>query len=171
MNSYSKKLEDGRYVYYAWDEEAKRHVPHYLVPGENGVTEEIIVTLDDFDHDAHLVDRYAEENADFRYRNYLTRSANGEAGVKNPLDEQACENWRSPNRATVYSDDVDLVRSLLSSLTDDQINLVYAIFGELRTQQEIAVMNGNKCRQAVGKRLDRIKKRVRKLLESRDIGN
>lgn len=167
MNSYSKKLEDGRYVYYAWDEDAKRHVPHYLMAGENGVTEEIIVTLEDFDHDAYLVDRYAEENTDYRYRNYLTKSANGEAGVKNPLDEQACEHWRSPNRPTGYSDEVDLVRSLLDSLTKEQVDLIYAIFGEMRTQKEIAIENGNKYPQAVAKRLDRIKKRLKKLLDNR----
>lgn len=163
----SQKLFDGRYVYYAWDDTAKAEVPHYLVPGENGVTEEFIVTLDGFDHDAALADRYAEEHADYRYRNYLAKVERGDGEAQNPIDDDICKLWWSESEPRDYSEQVDLVRSLLDSLTQEQVDLIYAIFGERRTQKEIAAETGNKYPQAVAKRVDRLKKRVKKLLESR----
>jgi len=168
MNSYSKKLNDGRYVYYSWDEASKAEIPHYLVPGENGVTKDMIVTLAGFDHDDALLERYAKENADYSYSNYLSRTERGEEEARNPVDEQACRKWMAASDTRDSPDKTDLVRSLMESLTEDQRNLVYEIFGEQHTQKEIARRSG-RVPQAINNRLCKIKARMKKLLAERGI--
>lgn len=168
MNRNSRKIEDGRYVYYSWDDNAKAEVPHYLVPGENGVTDGLIVTLAEFDHDEALADRYSEENADYGYRNYLTKAEYGDGQARNPIDEQTCRRWWTTLVSKNDSDKVELVRSLLDSLTEDQVNLIYEIFGERHTQKEIAEREG-KSPQSVNNRLNKIKNRVKKLLAERGV--
>ena len=168
MNNNSRKLGDGRYVYYSWDDNAKAEVPHYLIPGENGVTDDLIVTLAAFDHDEALADRYADENADYGYRNYLAKAERGDGQVRNPIDEQTCRRWWTTSVSKNDSDKVKLVRSLLDSLTEDQINLIYEIFGERHTQKEIAEREG-KSPQSVNNRLNKIKNRVKKLLAERGV--
>ena len=46
-NQKDHRLADGRYVFYRWDEEAKKEIPLYIVPGQDGVTEEHILLLDE----------------------------------------------------------------------------------------------------------------------------
>lgn len=168
MNSYLKKLEDGRYVYCVWDDEKHSEVKHYLVPGENGVTDKLIVTLDGYDHDEKLLERYTEENTDYGYRNYLTKTEYGDGQARNPIDEQTCRRWWDASDSNDCTNRVDLVRKLLDSLTEDQVNLIYEIFGERHTQKEIAEREG-KSPQSVNNRLNKIKNRVKKLLAERGV--
>ena len=160
----SFKNEDARYVYYAWDEEAKAEVPHYLVPGENEVSDELIVTLKHWDHREELDARYDQEHADYKYQNYSKKAERGE-GV-NPMDELSHDRWQAGLQDD-YSARVDLVRELMGSLTEAQVDLVYEIFGERHSQKEIADRTG-KTPQSVNNRVNKVKARMKKLLEERD---
>ena len=162
----SFKNEDARYIYYAWDGDAKAEVPHYLVPGENEVSDKLIIMLKSWDHREKLDVRYAGEHADYRYRNYLTRVERGKGEAVNPIDEQSSKRWQTPSQDGEYSGKVDLVRELMQSLTEEQRNLIYEIFGECHTQKEVADRTG-KSPQSVNNRLSKIKARMEKLLEAR----
>ncbi len=66
-NSYMTK--DGRYAYITWDDENKCNITHYVEVGKDGVTEEILIFLDEDDHDADLQERYNDDNADYGFQN------------------------------------------------------------------------------------------------------
>lgn len=165
-----EKLADGRYVYYYWDEEEKVKKPYYLVPGENEVTDELIVTLDDFDRKEKNSERKEEENADYSYRNYAVRASQGDGKAVNPLDLLAEKRWSAAQYSEErdYSQKVDIVRDIMKNLTVEQVKLVYAIYGQGCTQKEIAEKLGI-TPQAVNNRLKKIKSRVEKMWKERGL--
>lgn len=68
-----KKNQSITYTYWRWDEEAKKTLPITITNGQDGVTEEHIIMLSDFDHAAALGDRYENENRDYATEGHLYR--------------------------------------------------------------------------------------------------
>jgi RNA polymerase sigma factor (sigma-70 family) len=165
-----KKLTDGRYVYYYWDEEKKVEMPYYLVPSENEATDELIVTLDDFDRKEKNSERREEDHADYSYRNYLVRASRGDGKAVNPLDVMAEKKWAAEQESEGhdYSPMVDVVREIMGCLTDEQVKLIYAVYGEKRKQKEIAEQIG-KTPQAINNRLKKIKARIAKIAKEKGL--
>ena len=162
---------EGGYVYYRWDEIKQKEVPITLSVGDISpvdgkvVTQEMILLLDQMDHDEDLGDRYEEENADFRMRNAEV-AAEDDDGIHTP----AIENLPDPagDPAALLSLDempedprIAQLRAFLETLTQEQQNLCWDYFGQMLQQTEIAAAENaakgtNISRQTINMRLRRI---------------
>ena len=138
-NSYMTK--DGRYAYVTWDGESKRKVTHYIESGKEGVTEELLILLDENDHAWDLQERYQEENADYSFRNQQRcHDQSSGAYATDPFDTIR-EKQSDPFKA-LFSEDIpsELISQLLKAmnkLTDAQRDLIYDHLGAMKQLEEI----------------------------------
>ncbi|MDD4688540.1 MAG: hypothetical protein PHE51_02185 [Eubacteriales bacterium] len=135
--------KDGRYAYITWDGEHNRNVTHYLEVGKDGVTEELLIFLDEDDHDTDLQERYNNENADYSFQNKQF------AYCRNQEDENATDpiNELEDKQADIFDSlfpteekPSELLLKLISAmdkLTDAQRDLIYDHFGARKTLEEI----------------------------------
>jgi len=164
-NSYMTK--DGRYAYITWDEENKCNITHYVEVGKDGVTEEILVFLDEDDHDSDLQERYIDENADYGFQNkQLDYHKNQEdENLTDPINE--IEDKHANPFDLLFPKDEALNEQLLQlisamdKLTEAQRNLIYEHFGARKTleeirQAEIDSTGKDVSQQAFSNRLKRI---------------
>lgn len=141
-NRRSFVTEDGKLAYIVWDEESKRDITHYYEVGKNGITEELLIMLDEEDHDWDLSERYQEENSDYGFRNQQRKhNENPKKYPTDPIvdivDKQAdIISLISPEDATA-DETVSKVVAFISTLTEDQQNLVYAHLGSMKQLEEI----------------------------------
>lgn len=173
-NRNSYRTRDGRYAYITWDDEQRRNVTHYLEVGKDGVTEELLILLDEDDHDVDLQERYDTENADFSFQNKQTAHDCDPARISNPLTEIVDKNADIfavlfPEEETVGETMVQLIAAL-DKLTDAQRDLIYEHFGARKTleeirQAEIATTGKEITQQAVSNRLKKIIARLCKELD------
>ena len=156
---------DGSYVYWHWDDELKREVPMYLTPGKDGVNQEWLIFLDEADHSEDLQDRYAEENADYGFRNRQAQREKDDADSADladmipaedgdPLDLLCAEEPSANLRMEQLADFID-------KLTPSQRDLVFDHFGALKQFTEIrdeenAADGTHKSVQSVFNRMDKI---------------
>lgn len=158
-----KKNESTSYTYYAYDPESGRQVRHILTPGEEGVTEDWIILLQEMDHAEALQERYAEENSDYRDRNYKAAVYHGSETAVDPVEKMIYEAFLKED--SEENPNIEKLREMLwETLTEEQIDLVYDLFGACRKGTEIAAEQGV-TQQAVDGRKRRILKKMRKLLE------
>lgn len=163
--------KDGRYAYITWDGDHNRNVTHYLEVGKDGVTEELLIFLNEDDHSTDLQERYNDENADYSFQNKQL------ANYKNQEDE----NFTDPiNELEFKNADIfdslfpteekpsELLLKLISvmdKLTDPQRDLIYEHLGAMKTleeirQAEIASTGINVTQQAVSNRWKKIITRI-----------
>ena len=64
------------YTYWRWDEESKKNLPITITAGQDSVTEEHIIMLNELDHAADLGDRYEQENRDYATENKKSKLEN-----------------------------------------------------------------------------------------------
>ena len=164
----NQRLADGRYVYYRWDEEAQKEITIYLTAGKDEVSEEILLVLEDMDHEEDLQERYADENRDYATENQkLKFSTDSEETVGDPIENLATF-ATNPEYLLEHGDSenalVEKVRQAVEQLTPQQIDLFYALFGEMRSMADIAREQG-KTRQAVNNQKNKILNRIKKLLD------
>lgn len=140
-NCYMTK--DGRYAYITWDREHNLNVTHYLEVGKNGVTEELLIFLDEDDHDTDLQDRYDGENADYSFQNkQLAYSKNqDDEKATDPINEIVDKNadpfdFLFPEEEVPNEQLLQLI-SAMEKLTDAQRDLIYDHFGARKTLEEI----------------------------------
>lgn len=150
--------EDGKYIYEFWNAETGRYEKQILKQGENGVTEDLIIFLDECDHDEDLQERYKRENC-------ISDVDFGKEDSENvsQVDILAYQKYCQPN----YSQNFDILERLenfIRSLKPEQIDLIYSLFGEQRQMEEIAKDEGT-TRQAIYNRRKKIFERVKKFFE------
>jgi hypothetical protein len=161
------------YTYWHWNEEAKKTLPITITAGQDGVTEEHIIMLNDFDHAADLGDRYEQENRDFSTENKKSRyESDPDDCTGNPIENLGT---RKNDPAFFLEQKADepnpLVKQLLTlmeKLTPQQIDLIYDLFGSQRQLTEIANVEG-KSVTAIHNRKSKIIARLRKLFAEQGI--
>lgn len=164
-NSYLTK--DGRYAYITWDGEHNRNVTHYLEVGKDGVTEELLIFLDEDDHDTDLQERYNDDNADYSFQNkQLTYCKNQkDENATDPINEIEDKhadpfNLLFPEEEVTNEQLLQLI-SAMDNLTEAQRNLIYDHFGAKKTleeirQSEITSTGKDVSQQAFSNRLKKI---------------
>lgn len=142
----AKKKQPTTYTYWRWNEEAKKTLPLTITAGQDGVTEEHIILLNDFDHAADLGERYERENRDFSTENKKAKyDSNPDDCIGDPIENIGT---RKPDPASFYEDRanepnplVEQLLTLMEKLTPQQIDLIYDLFGSQRQLTEIAAFN------------------------------
>ena len=166
----SKKNQSITYTYWRWDEEAKKTLPLTITAGQDGVTEEHIIMLSDFDHATGLGDRYEQENRDYSTENKKTKLENDpDDCIGDPIENLSTR--KTDPAYLLFEENVDepnpLVEQLLvlmEKLTPGQIDLIYDLFGSQRQLTEIANEEGVSV-AAIHNRKSKIIARLRKLFE------
>jgi DNA-directed RNA polymerase specialized sigma24 family protein len=166
----SKELKT-KYIYYRWKEETKKEVPITITVGDDGVTEEHILLLEEFDHDEQLQERYTEENLDYATENKKMRFARGDENI--PEDPMNAIATNSTNPETLFDEEevmdsqVEQLLQLMEKLTPAQIDLIYDHYGARRYLADIAKQED--CSpQAVANRKNKIITRLKKLFSELD---
>lgn len=168
--------EDGSYVYEMFDPEIGGVRKERFEPADAKETD-VVIWLDENDHQQDLLQRYEEENLDWEMENKCVRFEKGiteEKFNENPFyqlksnigvpedalfDEEAAEDSR-----------IVKLREFMKKLTNDQVNLIYDLFGNLKTLREIAEESvkpdgTHPTEQAIYGRKQKILKRLRKMFE------
>ncbi len=162
-NTQSQRLTDGRYVYYPAEGE-----PIYITPGMD-VSEEIIILLDQLDHEADLSERYAD-----RHRDALIDCIKRKVeDCNDSTDSDPIEGIADPCAdifSTLYPEENPTSRMIkalvaaMEKLTPQQIDFIYDRFGLQMSEVEIARRDGV-TKQAIDNRRSKLFKRIRKLME------
>ena len=160
---------DGSYVYWHWDDELKREVPMYLAPGKDGVNQEWLLFLDKADHAEDLQDRYAEENADYSFRNRQAQRKEDNADSADPADMLTAKDGDPLDLLCAEEPSADLRMEQLSAfmdrLTPAQRDLVFDHLGAMMSLTDIcaaenAATGTDKSVQSVFNRMDKILSRA-----------
>ena len=161
-NLQSKKLTDGRYVYYPAEGQ-----PIYITPGIDA-PEEIIIMLDEMDHDESLSERYEDRHRDYETENIWRKVAD----ANDSADDDPIETLPDPKAdvfTILFPEEVQTseLRSALiqavEKLTPQQIDFIYDRFGLCMSEVDIAERDGV-TKQAVFNRQKKLFNRIRKLL-------
>ena len=167
---------DGGYVYEFIDIDTGA-VRRERITSEDESTAEFVIMLDEDDHQQDLRRRYDEENLDWEMENKRARFAKGTTGDE--FDEDPFSQIKSsmgiPGASLGNEDKAEdprivKLREFMKELTDDQINLIYDLFGNLKTLREIAEESvkpdgTHPTEQAIYGREQKILKRLRKMFE------
>jgi len=172
-NHNQSKANQLTYTYTYWDEEIKDYVTITITPGQDGVTEEYIILLKEFDHEADLGDRYEKENRDFATENKKAKfSVSPEDYVGDPIENLGtCKTDPAflvdydPNETTPL---VQQLLALMPELEPQQVDLIYAVYGARRQLTEIAKEQGVSV-AAISNRLKKIHTRIKKLFAQKGI--
>lgn len=168
-----KKKQSTTYTYWHWDEEVKKTLPITITAGQDGVTEEHIILLNEFDHAADLGDRYERENRDYNTENQKSRyESDPDDCIGDPIENLGTrdtdpsffleQNLDKPNPL------VEQLLTLMEKLTPQQINLIYDFFGSWRQLTEIA-HEEDRSVAAISNRKSKIIARLRKLFAEQGI--
>lgn len=142
----------------------------------------IDVTSDVFDvmsksyHEENLNDRYWLEHLDFLSEKKKSQYEAGEDGVAADPISEITDNGADVFSSLFKEDDSDsemviiLREKILPKLTENQINLIYSLYGESKTQEEIrleeiAITGKEVTHQAISNRVKKLHKRVQTLME------
>lgn len=167
---------DGSYVYEFIDIDTGA-VRRERITSEDESTAEFVIMLDEADHQQDLHRRYDEENLDWEMENKRARFAKGT--TEDEFDEDPFSQIKSrmgiPGASLGTEDRTEdprivKLREFMKELTDDQINLIYDLFGNLKTLREIAEESvkpdgTHPTEQAIYGREQKILKRLRKMFE------
>lgn len=161
------------YTYWHWNEEAKKNLPITITAGQDGVTEEHIIMLDNFDHAADLGDRYEQENRDYETENQkLKNEREPENSIGDPIENLSTRRTDPAFFLEEKSDEpnplVEQLLTLMEKLTPQQIDLIYDLFGSGRQLTEIANEEGVST-TAIHNRKSKIIARLRKLFAEQGI--
>lgn len=165
-----KKEQSIKYTYYFWDEETKKEIPINITVGEDGVTEEHILWLEEFDHDEKLQERYTEENRDYATENKKVKFSRGDEDAVDPME--ALSTNKTNQDFLLYEEEVvdpqvEQLLKLMEKLTPTQIDLIYAHYGEGCYMADIAREQGCST-QAINNRKNKIINRLKKLFGELD---
>ena len=168
--------EDGSYVYEVVDLDTGAVRKERFVP-EGEDTAELVIWLDEEDHQQDLARRYEEENLDWEMENKRARFEKGTTDDEFDEDPfyQITSNMGIPG-ASLFEEEktedprIVKLREFMKELTDDQVNLIYDLFGNLKTLREIAEESvkpdgTHPTEQAIYGREQKILKRLRKMFE------
>ena len=168
--------EDGSYVYEIVDIDTGAVRKERITP-EDESTAELVIWLDEDDHQQDLRRRYDEENLDWEMENKRARFEKGT--TEDEFDEdpfsQITSTMSIPGASLSNEEDAEdprivKLREFMKELTDDQVNLIYDLFGNLKTLREIAEESvkpdgTHPTEQAIYGREQKILKRLRKMFD------
>ena len=131
------------YTYWHWNEEAKKALPITITAGQDSVTEDHIIMLDDFDHAADLGGRYEQENRDYGTENKKAKyESDPDDSIGDPIENlstsKADPAFFLDQKADEPNPLVEQLLTLMEKLTPQQIDLIYDLFGSQRQLTEIA---------------------------------
>ncbi len=168
--------ESGAYIYEVIDIDTGAVIKERFVP-ESDEAAEVVIWLDEDDHQQDLSRRYDEENLDWGMENKrvrFERDTTEEEFDEDPL-YQLNSNMCIPGASLFDEEETEdprilKLREFMKELTDDQINLIYDLFGNLKTLREIAEESvkpdgTHPTEQAIYGREQKIIKRLRKMFE------
>ena len=161
------------YTYWRWDEESKKNLPITITAGQDSVTEEHIIMLNELDHAADLGDRYEQENRDYATENKKSKLENDpDDCIGDPIENLGTRKTDPAFFLEEKSDEpnplVEQLLILMEKLTPQQIDLIYDLFGSQRQLTEIANEEG-KSVTAIHNRKSKIIARLRKLFAEQGI--
>ena len=161
------------YTYWRWDVESKKTLPVTITSGQDGVTEEHIIILNDLNHAADLGDRYEQENRDYETENKkLQHFRNPEKFSEDPINALITHNTDPAFFLDQKADEpnplVEQLLTLMEKLTPQQIDLIYDLFGSQRQLTEIAGEEDVSV-TAIHNRKSKIIARLRKLFAEQGI--
>lgn len=166
MKKSKKKFNTTEYTYYKYDPATKRDVPVKIVAGQNGVTEEYITMLREMDEANRIADEREERHRDKGFEAKKNRAALNDDGTAydpfNEIADKSADPANQPEPDTV--DKIELMRKFMKELTEEQITLIYQIYGMNRRLSDIAGECGV-SKQAIANRRDKIIARLTKLLD------
>ena len=168
--------EDGSYVYEIVDIDTGAVRKERITP-EDENTAELVIWLDEDDHQQDLRRRYDEENLDWEMENKRARFEKGT--TEDEFDEDPFSQIKStmsiPGASLSNGEEAEdprivKLREFMKELTDDQVNLIYDLFGNLKTLREIAEESvkpdgTHPTEQAIYGREQKILKRLRKMFD------
>jgi DNA-directed RNA polymerase specialized sigma24 family protein len=160
--------ENGNYVYLIWDEETRSYRQEVCVVGENGISPELRAMLDEMDAEEDRRqdddDRHLDKVFDGKKSDH---SADKSGGTPDPVD--LLPQCRQRTFQDALREDPRIAQLLIAmdKLTPDQVDLVYAIYGEMKFGADVARECGV-SRQAVNNRLKKIHTRLAKLMAEMD---
>lgn len=165
------KEQSTKYTYYRWEAEIKKEIPITITIGEDGLTEEHILLIEELDHDEHLQERYAEENRDYATENKRVKFSHGDQGVSEDPINALGTNETNPDfllyEAEVVDPQVEQLLQLMDKLTPSQVDFIYAHYGEGRYMADIAREQGCTT-QAINNKKTKIINRLKKLFVELD---
>lgn len=167
------KKQPTTYTYWHWDEEVKRTLPITITTGQDGITEEHIIMLNEFDHAADLGDRYEQENRDYSTENKKSkRESDPDDCIGDPIENLGTRKTDPAFLLEENSDEpnplVGQLLTLMEKLTPQQIDLIYDLFGSGRQLTEIAKEEGTSV-TAIHNRKSKIIARLKKLFAEQGI--
>lgn len=172
--------EDGSYVYEVVDLETGAIRKERFVP-EREEAAELVIWLDEDDHQQDLIHRYEEENLDWELENRRARFEKGTTDDEYDEDPfyQIISTMGIPGDLFFQEKETEdsrivKLREFMKALTDDQVNLIYDLFGNLKTLREIAEESVKSdgihpTEQAIYSREQKIIKRLRKMFEKTEL--
>lgn len=160
--------ENGNYVYRVWDEEIKDYRREVITVGDGGFTPELRALLDEMDAeekgyldaDDHHIDKVFEAKKS-------VHSADGSGRTPHPMDLIPQRRQRSFQDALQEDPRIGKLLLAMDKLTPEQVDLIYAIYGEMQFGADVAREQGV-SRQAVNNRLKKIHTRLAKLMADLD---
>ena len=159
---------NGNYVYLIWDEELQDYRHEVIVVGDGGITPELRAMLDEMDAeeerrldaDDHHIDKIFEGRK-------KTHGADKSGRTPNPIDLLPRPRQRTFQDALREDPRVGQLLIAMEQLTPDQVDLIYAIYGEMQFGADVAREQGV-SRQAINNRLKKIHTRLAKLMAEMD---
>ncbi len=169
----AKKKQSITYTYWRWDEESKKNLPITITAGQDSVTEEHIIMLNELDRAAGLGDRYEQENRDYSTENKKSKlESDPDDCIGDPIENLGTRKTDPAFFLEEKSDEpnplVEQLLTLMEKLTPQQIDLIYDLFGSQRQLTEIAKEEG-KSVTAIYNRKSKIIARLRKLFAEQGI--
>lgn len=160
--------ENGNYVYLIWDEEAQDYRREVCVVGDGGISPELRTMLDEMDAeeerlldaDRHHVDKVFASKMDTYY-------AKQNEHANNPLEMIPQRRQRTFQDALREDPRIAQLLVAMDKLTPEQVDLVYAVYGEMKFGADVAREQGV-TRQAINNRLKKIHARLAKLMADLD---
>ena len=146
------------YTYARWNEETHKYDTITLPAGEGGLTQDIILFLDEMDHDGDLNDRYENEHKDpgFEAKRDRYEADPDDDDAVDPWDEIEDRNADLPDdcerQETPENPDAAKIREVVETdFTPEQQDLFYSHFGECKQmeqirQEEVELLTITSCR-------------------------
>ena len=160
--------ENGNYVYLIWDEEARSYRQEVCVVGENGISPELRAILDEMDAEEErrldADDHHLDKVFDGKKKDH---GADKSGRTPNPINLLPQRRQRTFQDALREDPRIGQLLIAMEQLTPDQVDLIYAIYGEMQFGADVA-REQRVSRQAINNRLKKIHTRLAKLLTEMD---
>lgn len=156
--------QDGHYVYLVWDEEIRSYRREVFKVGEQGFTADLRSALDEMDAEEErrldADDRHQDKVFELRKKDH---DCDESGHTSDPMDLLCQTRQRTFQDALRENPRIGLLLRAMDKLTPDQVDLIYAIYGEMKFGADVAQEQGV-SRQAINNRLKKIHIRLTKLM-------